>query len=105
MPAGHESLTIVPDSVRTVGETAYRMAGELRAGAGALDQEVTTLMTSWRGAAADSYLAAWTEMHQAAVRIYDELFEIAEKLRVVAGTTQEHDQTTARDYASLDLED
>lgn len=103
MSGSEADLSAIPEDVREVGRFAYRIATELRSGANSLDSEVAALMTSWTGGAADSYRAGWDEMNAGAVRVWDELFELAEKLGITADTYQQRDQSAAGTFGSLDL--
>lgn len=72
------SLSVIPDHVKEFGRFAYQVATELRSGSASLDVEVQGLMSGWKGAAADAYLAGWEEMHGGAVDVWEALFELAE---------------------------
>ncbi|QLY29934.1 hypothetical protein H0264_32790 [Nocardia huaxiensis] len=52
---GAGQFEVIPDDVQGFGRVAYRMAEELRSGCATLDGEVQGLMSTWKGAAADSY--------------------------------------------------
>ncbi|MEV0355991.1 WXG100 family type VII secretion target [Nocardia sp. NPDC050697] len=61
-----DGFAAVPEDVAALGRFAYRIAIELRDGANSLDGEVSALMNSWRGAAAQSYADGWGDMHSGA---------------------------------------
>ncbi|WP_280457813.1 WXG100 family type VII secretion target [Nocardia carnea] len=96
-------LSVVPEDVRNIGRIAYRIATELRSGASTLDLDVTTLLSSWTGTAADSYRAAWAEMHDSSEVVWNELFEPAEKLGITADNYVQTDGSTAAAVSSLNL--
>lgn len=96
-------LSVVPEEVRNIGRIAYRIATELRSGGSTLDLDVTTLLGSWTGTAADSYRAAWAEMRDSSEVVWNELFELAEKLGVTADNYVQTDDSTAAVVSSLNL--
>ncbi|MFF2084116.1 WXG100 family type VII secretion target [Nocardia sp. NPDC058176] len=63
------------------------------------------LLASWTGTAAESYQRAWGEMQTGSRRVWDELFELAEKWGVAAENFQTTDMTNAGHISSLDLPD
>ncbi|MGW4737375.1 WXG100 family type VII secretion target [Nocardia xishanensis] len=97
------NVSVVPEDVQDVGRFAYRVATELRSGAAMLDNEVTALLASWKGSSATSYADGWREMHAAALQVWDELFELAEKLGITADTYRQRDTGTAGAFSSLNL--
>jgi WXG100 family type VII secretion target len=97
------SLSVVPVNVEGFGRFAYQVATELRSGSASLDVEVQGLMSGWKGAAADAYLAGWEEMHRGAVEVWEALFELAEKLGITAETYRAVDTARASGISSLDL--
>ncbi|WP_067648443.1 WXG100 family type VII secretion target [Nocardia harenae] len=102
--ADHDGFAVVPEEVAAVGRFAYRIANELRDGANSLDREVSMLMDSWRGAAAQSYGGGWNEMHSGAMRVWEELLQLAEKLGVTADNylAQEAESGTAVSLLNMD---
>ncbi|UGT59408.1 WXG100 family type VII secretion target [Nocardia asteroides] len=103
--ADHDGFAVVPEEVAAVGRFAYRIATELRDGANSLDREVSMLMNSWRGAAAQSYEAGWGDMHAGAVRVWEELLQLAEKLGVTAENyrAQEDESGACMNLLNLDV--
>ncbi len=97
------NLNVVPAEVSALGRYAYKLADELRSGAMSLDREVNALLTTWKGSAADSYDAGWDEMHSGALRVWDELFELAAKLGITADNYRDQDAKTKISINSLDL--
>ncbi|MCP2289128.1 WXG100 family type VII secretion target [Nocardia amikacinitolerans] len=97
------AFSVVTDDVKALGRYAYKLAEELRSGALSLDREVTALLSTWKGSAADSYDTAWDEMHQGALTVWEELFELAAKLGITADTYRERDTSNASAIGSLDL--
>ncbi len=95
--------SVVPDDVKDVGRFAYKIADELRSGAISLDRDVTTLLATWTGSAANAYDAGWKEMHSGALRVWEELFELAEKLGVTADNFREQDLESSNTFRTLDL--
>ncbi|MBL1075243.1 WXG100 family type VII secretion target [Nocardia sp. 2] len=94
---------VIPDDVQGFGRAAYRIADELRSASAGLDGEVQGLMTTWKGAAADSYLAGWDEMHRGALDVWDTLFELAAKLGITAENFQQADTDFGAAVSSLNL--
>ncbi|WP_370010978.1 WXG100 family type VII secretion target [Nocardia cyriacigeorgica] len=100
---GPTDVSMIPTEVKEVGRFAYSLAMELRSGAVSLDQDLNALLASWKGLAADSYAHSWQEMHTGAIRVWDELLELAEKLGVTAEGFQAKDSQTADHFGSLAL--
>ncbi|MFC9965467.1 WXG100 family type VII secretion target [Nocardia ignorata] len=99
----NNSVSVIPDEVQEIGRIAYRVATELRSGADSLDTSVVQLLASWTGTAAESYQRAWGDMQTGSRRVWDELFELAEKLGVTAENFQATDTGSAESIFSLDL--
>ncbi|GEM30004.1 WXG100 family type VII secretion target [Nocardia neocaledoniensis] len=97
------ALGIIPDDVQSFGREAYRIAEELRSASSSLDTEVQGLMSTWKGAAADSYLTGWDEMHRGALDVWDTLFVLAEKLGITAENFRISDGDHAAVISLLDL--
>lgn len=93
---GAGAVSVVPDDVQGFGRAAYRIAEELRSASASLDTEVQGLTSTWKGAAADSYVAGWDEMHRGALDVWDTLFALADIVGYV--------MSTAEDGFSVDLE-
>ncbi|MFI9507645.1 WXG100 family type VII secretion target [Nocardia sp. NPDC052566] len=98
---GADPLQVIPEQVKDLGRYAYGIATELRSGSNSLDGEVRGLLETWKGGAADSYGAGWDEMHQGAVRVWDVLFALAEKLGITAENYRTTDTGSASGISSL----
>lgn len=97
------ALDVVPEDVKELGRTAYRLASELRSAASTLNNEVHDLETSWTGTAGSSYQAGWSELHAGAADVWDALFGLADKLGITAENFSQTDTTFASALSSLDL--
>ena len=104
MTTGDPSLNVVPDEVKAIGKFAYNVAEQLKSGSTSLDREVQALFGTWRGSAADAYRTGWDEMQDGALKVWDSLTDLAEKLGVTAATYQDLDSTNASSYNSLQLD-
>ncbi|MFC4123334.1 WXG100 family type VII secretion target [Nocardia rhizosphaerae] len=100
---GSVGVDIVPDDVQAFAREAYRIAEELRSASGSLDTEVQGLTSTWKGAAADSYLAGWDEMHRGALDVWDTLFILAERLGITAENFRATDDDNAATVVSLNM--
>ncbi|MDO3650541.1 WXG100 family type VII secretion target [Nocardia mangyaensis] len=100
---GGKDFAVIPDDVQGFGRAAYRIAEELRSASASLDTEIQGLMSTWKGAAADSYVAGWDEMHRGALDVWDTLFALAEQLGITAQSFRELDHARAAAVSSLDL--
>lgn len=100
---GAGAVSVVPDDVQGFGRAAYRIAEELRSASASLDTEVQGLTSTWKGAAADSYVAGWDEMHRGALDVWDTLFALAEQLGITAENFQTSDSDNAAAVTSLDM--
>jgi uncharacterized protein YukE len=78
---------VVPATVTDAGRFAQDTATALRHGIRAMDTEIAALMTTWKGDAADAYLAGW----HGALAVFDAVTGMADALGV-----------TAADFADLD---
>ncbi|QLY34338.1 WXG100 family type VII secretion target [Nocardia huaxiensis] len=94
---------MIPDDVQGFGRAAYAIAEELRSASANLDTEVQGLMATWKGAAADSYLVGWDEMHSGAMDVWDTLFALAERLGITAENYRDADTAYSAAVSSLDL--
>ncbi|MBF6204319.1 WXG100 family type VII secretion target [Streptomyces gardneri] len=97
------NMSVTPDDVLDVGRFAYQMATNLRSSADALDNEVSALLTSWKGSSATSYAEGWRDMFDSARLVWDELFQLAEKLGITADMFRAQDTNNAGEFSSLDL--
>jgi WXG100 family type VII secretion target len=94
-------LHVVPDEVQAVGKYVGDLAEQLRSGSTSLDSEVQGLFGSWKGSAADAYRTGWDETHDGALKAWEALIELADKLGVSAAAYQTQDDTTASSVASI----
>ncbi|MFC9966052.1 WXG100 family type VII secretion target [Nocardia ignorata] len=94
---------VVPDDVQGFGREAYRIAEELRSASASLDTEVQGLTATWKGAAADSYLAGWDEMHRGALDVWDTLYVLAERLGITAENFRATDDDNAAATVTLNM--
>ncbi|WP_062987692.1 WXG100 family type VII secretion target [Nocardia anaemiae] len=101
--ASSAALEVIPEEVKEVGRFAYRVATELRSGSSSLDVEVQSVLSTWRGIAADAYGSGWEELRRGASEVWEALFELAEKLGITAETYQTADSARASTFSSLDL--
>ena len=100
-------FAMVPDTVRSAGAFAQQTAESLASGVRSADAEVQGLTATWKGGAADAYVAAWEDTRKAALEVLDALKTMAELLGVSATAVAELETaraaaTTAR-VSSLDL--
>ncbi|MEV0251818.1 WXG100 family type VII secretion target [Nocardia sp. NPDC050712] len=98
---GH--FEVIPEDLQGLGRAAYQIAAEIRSASASLDTEVQGLMSTWKGAAADSYVAGWNEMHSGAIDVWDTLFALAERLGITAENFRQVDADSSAALSSLDL--
>jgi WXG100 family type VII secretion target len=100
-----QSLTVVPDDVRNVGNYVYELAETLRSALDSAGREVDALDRTWFGSAASGFSTGWRETSSSGQQIISALTEMAEKLGVTAATYQRQDeaQASALGTFSLDL--
>jgi WXG100 family type VII secretion target len=94
-------FSVVPSTVTDAGKFAQDTATELRNGIRSADTEVQTLMTTWKGNAADAYLAGWEETKKGALEVLDALANMAELLGVTAVSYTDIDDRRAADTATV----
>ncbi|WP_067664713.1 WXG100 family type VII secretion target [Nocardia miyunensis] len=101
------SFTMVPETVRAAGTYVQQTAEALVSGVHNADSEVQGLTATWKGAAADAYVAGWEETRKAALEVLDALHTMADLLGVTAASITDQDTTrataTAQRVSSLDL--
>lgn len=110
---GHPDLTdtaapatafaLVPDHVSDAGRYIQAAADNLTQGMRSASAEVDALASTWRGVAASTYAAAWTEAATAAAHVFDALADMAELLGVTVDRAAAVDAYSASGYTSLDL--
>ncbi len=105
--AAAPTFAMVPETVRSAGAFVQQTAEALVSGVHSADTEVQGLTATWKGAAADAYLAAWEDTRKAAVEVLEALRAMADLLGVTAASITDQDTTraaatTAR-VSSLDL--
>ncbi|WP_332839128.1 WXG100 family type VII secretion target [Nocardia bovistercoris] len=99
-----ESLSIVPDEVRALGNYVYSIADALRAALDSAGRDVSALTSSgWIGSAANGFNQGWSEVESGGQQIFTALTTMAEKLGVTAQTYEQRDQSGAGNLAGLDL--
>ncbi|WP_068279924.1 WXG100 family type VII secretion target [Aldersonia kunmingensis] len=94
-------LRVVTEEVKAVGRYAGDLAEQLKSGSMSLDRDVLELFGSWKGTAADAYRSGWEEMHDGALKAWDALIELAEKLGVTAEAYKAQDDATTAAVASV----
>jgi WXG100 family type VII secretion target len=97
------AFALVPEHVSDAGRYVQQTAQNLISGVRSASAEVDGLMSSWRGAAATAYAAAWDETHAAALDVFESLAGMADLLGVVVDRTAATDTTNAGEYGSLTL--
>lgn len=70
---------VVPAAVSDTGRFVQDTANSLRGGVQSADTEVTALMATWKGNAADAYSAGWEETKAGALEVLDALATMAER--------------------------
>ncbi|WP_084526732.1 WXG100 family type VII secretion target [Nocardia vaccinii] len=105
--ASASTFVMVPDTVRSAGAFVRQTAESLVSGVHSADSEVQGLTATWKGGAADAYVAGWEETRKAALEVLDALHTMADLLGVTAAAITDQDATraaatTAR-VSSLDL--
>ncbi|WP_431941724.1 WXG100 family type VII secretion target [Nocardia grenadensis] len=69
-PNSTDSITVVPDEVRGVGQFVADIARNLRAGLDTAAIEVDALLADgWRGDASDEFGGGWTELRDGGIKI------------------------------------
>ncbi|AMT71655.1 WXG100 family type VII secretion target [Mycobacteroides immunogenum] len=93
--AGDVPLQVVIDEVSALGKFASDLADQMRAGSTALDREVQSLFSVWKGSAADAYRSGWDEMQDGATKVWDTLANIASTLDSNVAAFQAQEASTA----------
>ncbi|WP_171048003.1 WXG100 family type VII secretion target [Nocardia cyriacigeorgica] len=95
-PASADTIMVVPEQVRAVGQYVYGVADELRSALESAARDVDSLADGgWRGGAATQFAEGWTELRDGGVQIIAALTGMAEKLGVTADNYQARDEGTA----------
>ncbi|BDT84912.1 WXG100 family type VII secretion target [Nocardia cyriacigeorgica] len=95
-PASAETIMVVPEQVRAVGQYVYGVADALRSALESAARDVDSLTDGgWRGGAATQFTEGWTELRDGGVQIIAALTGMAEKLGVTADNYQASDEGTA----------
>ncbi|WP_433729167.1 WXG100 family type VII secretion target [Nocardia sp. CA-129566] len=99
------TFSIVPDHVASAGQYVQQTAETLVNGVRSADTDVQGLMSTWKGTAADAYVAGWEETRDGALDVLEALNTMAELLGVVSTEYKATDTTNANDFrqSSLDL--
>ncbi|MFD5174512.1 WXG100 family type VII secretion target [Nocardia sp. NPDC058379] len=99
-------MTVVPASVRDVGNYVYGIADTLRQALDMASGEVDSCAGgSWAGTAASTFATGWSETREGGLMIIAALTTMAEKLGVTAETYTQRDESNSellRNF-SLDL--
>ncbi|MEU4813740.1 WXG100 family type VII secretion target [Nocardia fluminea] len=91
-----QSVSVVPDEVRALGNYVYSIADALRTALDSAGRDVSTLTSGgWVGAAADGFSEGWADVQSGGQQIFTALTTMAETLGVTAETYTQTDQSTA----------
>ncbi|WP_063004681.1 ESX-1 secretion-associated protein [Nocardia salmonicida] len=106
IPGGDgQSLTVVPEKVREVGNYVYGLADTLRQALDSAAREVDACAgSSWTGDYADTFASGWSETRTGGAAIMTALTEMAEKLGVTADTYTQRDETNSAALGSFSLD-
>lgn len=100
-----QSLSVLPDDVREVGQYVYGIAEALKTALDSASREVEALLSGgWNGDLASEFGAAWTETSDGGNAICTALTEMAEKLGVTADTFRNRDTTNSADLEIVGLD-
>ncbi|MGW5920541.1 ESX-1 secretion-associated protein [Nocardia fluminea] len=100
-----QSLTVVPDKVREVGNYVYGLADTLRQALDSAAREVDACAgSSWTGDYANTFASGWSETRTGGTAIMTALTEMAEKLGVTADTYTQRDETNSAALSSFSLD-
>ncbi|MFD4428241.1 type VII secretion target [Nocardia rhizosphaerihabitans] len=96
-PGGENgAMSVVPASVRDVGNYVYGLADTLRQALDAASSEVESCAGgSWAGAAASTFATGWSETREGGLLIMTALTTMAEKLGVTAETYTQRDESNS----------
>ncbi|WP_067804297.1 ESX-1 secretion-associated protein [Nocardia beijingensis] len=104
-PGPGPNLSVVPESVREVGQYVYEVAEALRSALDSAAKDVDSLVNGgWTGGYATEFSHGWTEIHDGGGQIIAALTGMAEKLGVTADTYQARDENTATALNTSSLE-
>jgi WXG100 family type VII secretion target len=95
--ADQTSFVVVPAAVSDTGRFVQDTASALRSGVRSADTEIASLLTTWKGGAADTYAAGWEETKAGALEVLDALATMADLLGVTATGFTDLDQRRAAD--------
>ncbi|MGW4071660.1 WXG100 family type VII secretion target [Nocardia grenadensis] len=103
-PNPTDSITVVPEEVRAVGQFVADIARNLRSGLDSASTDVDALLTDgWRGDAAGEFAGGWTELRDGGIKILQALDGMAAELGVQAGSYQATDEASSQQFPSLNL--
>ncbi|MEV6059350.1 WXG100 family type VII secretion target [Nocardia asteroides] len=94
-------FAVVPAEVADAGKFVQQTATALVNGIRSADNEIQGLTATWKGRAADAYLAGWQEARDGAVDVLEALETLAELLGVTAVAASEVDVRNAAETAAL----
>lgn len=103
MTSAQPTFSVVPAEVQDAGRFVQETAEALVGGIRAADSEISGLMATWRGGAADAYLAGWEEGKKGALEVLDALKAMAELLGVVAVNYADVDDRNSGQLCSLNM--
>lgn len=106
IPGGDgQSLTVVPEKVREVGNYVYGLADTLRQALDSAGREVDACAgASWTGGSAEAFAEGWGETRTGGNAIIAALTEMAEKLGVTAETYARRDGANASVLGTFSLD-
>ncbi len=89
-------MSVVPDSVRDVGNYVYGLADTLRQTLDVASREVESCAGgSWAGVAAGTFATGWSETREGGLLIMAALTTMAEKLGVTAASYSGRDESNS----------
>ncbi|WP_328393679.1 WXG100 family type VII secretion target [Nocardia sp. NBC_00416] len=103
-PNSTDSITVVPDEVRAVGQFVANIARNLRSGLDSAGTEVDALLADgWRGDASVEFGGGWTELRDGGIKILQALEGMAAELGVQAASYETTDDSYSQQFPSLNL--
>lgn len=82
---------------RALGHLSYELGREVSEAA----SQVDSIAGTWRGHAADVFVAGWAEVDTAARRVVDTLADIARNLEVAAASYGQQDESSSTSLLAL----
>ncbi|MDO3651340.1 WXG100 family type VII secretion target [Nocardia mangyaensis] len=84
-------FAMVPGEVTDAGVYVQQVAESLINGLGTLDREVSTVLDSWSGAAAEAFGDGWTETKKGAADVLNALTAMGELLGIASNAIANQD--------------